>query len=869
MTEEKKPLILAVEDDEDMRMLIGRLLERGGYEVLTAEDGKAALETLKRPVKPDLILTDVMMPGMDGYALCARLQADPSLSLIPVVFVTALSSENDRAAALAAGGVDYLAKPLTKDALMAVVGKNLDRRRQWEKLAEEAIPAKPLSRSDEFLRFLSELAGKLDAPQDLRERLSRGAGGDLYAMAEQLGLTNSQMAKSAAAFLRLEYLPAINPDTIQLGVLPAPFCRSHGVVVVEREPGSRSFVVSNPFQPELFDLLRRYSAEGIPLKPLVTEPENICLLLKRPDREAVEELLRCDAEKVPISDVTSAILESAVYQRASDVHIEPKEGRTVIRFRVDGDMREAFELRHETGLMLISRFKALGEMDVAERRKPQDGAMQAIIDGRSFIVRLATSSTPSGESLVMRLLEPWVKAKTLEELGMTTSQVRHMMEFARRQHGLILVAGPTGSGKTTTIYSLLQHIDCKTRSLLSIEDPVEYRIPDANQQQVDNQSGMTFENLLKSSVRQDPDILFLGEIRDDFSAKMAVDFASTGHLTISSVHTTNATTAIFRLERVGITRGAMADSMLGVIAQKLLKKLCSHCKTSGPISDEEHQMLATFTDDIPLTVCRPAGCPKCGGTGYLGREGVYEIVKFYPEISEMIRRNAPISEIRTFARQRGDYLVSDHALEKVRTGVFSPKDVYEQVLLEEAEYRRSSAAGGAPAAEPLRSSSEAAPNVHRHPESSVHLMPTAPAEEMIGKPLPAAVIPPPAAHSASILVVEDDADTLALMKRVLTNRGYAVTTAGDGVEALLHLGKASFDLIVSDINMPNLDGLKLVELKVLKKIEAPVIFLTAQISPEAEQRGLELGAADYIRKPVSKDVLLLRIERVLAARKSR
>lgn len=846
MAEAEKQLVLAVEDDEDMRMLIARFLELAGYRALTADNGQDALEKLKT-AKPDLIISDVMMPGMDGYSLCTRIQADPSLSFIPVVFVTALSGENDRAAALAAGGVDYLAKPITKDALVSVVRKNIDRRRQWAQLSPEQTSAKPLSRSDEYLRFLSELASKLDASADVRQRLSRGAAADLYAMAEQLGLSNTQMAKQAADFLKLEYLPAINPETIVLGVLPAPFCRSHGVVVVEPKPGSRAFVVSNPFQPELFDLLRAYGAEGIPLKPLVTEPENVGLLLKRPDREAVEQLLRCDVEKIPVSDVTSAVLESAVYQRASDIHIEPKEGRTVIRFRVDGDMRDAFEMKHETGLMLISRFKALGEMDVAERRKPQDGAMQSIIDGRSFIIRLATSSTPSGENLVMRLLEPWVKAKTLEELGMTASQVRHMMEFARRQHGLVLVAGPTGSGKTTTIYSLLQHIDCKTRSLLSIEDPVEYRIPDANQLQVDNTAGLTFENLLRSSLRQDPDILFLGEIRDDFSAKMAIDFASTGHLTISSVHTTNATTAIFRLERVGIARGAMADSMLGVIAQKLLKKLCLHCKTTGPVSDEEHQMMAPFTDDIPTTVSRPSGCLKCAGTGYLGREGVYEIVKFYPEISEMIRRNAPISEIRDFARQRGDYLVCDHAIEKVRGGIFSPKDVYEQVLLEEAEYRKSSAASPPPAP----AATTAAPND---------------AQEIIGKPLPENE---GGAQPASILVVEDDADTLALMKRVLGNQGYRVTAASDGVEALMHLGRGAFDLIISDVNMPNLDGLKLVELKTLKKIDAPVVFLTAQSSAEAEQKGLELGAADYIRKPVSKEVLLLRIKRTLEARKNR
>lgn len=457
--------------------------------------------------------------------------------------------------------------------------------------------------------------------------------------------------------------------------------------------------------------------------------------------------------------------------------------------------------------------------------------MEMLIDGRDFILRLATTCTPAGESLILRLLEPWAKPKPLEELGMSAQQVQHMIDFAHRNHGLIIIAGPTGSGKTTTIYSLLQHIDCKTRSLISVEDPVEYRIPSANQQQVDERAGLTFEALLKSSLRQDPDILFLGEMRDPFSAKMAIDFASTGHLTISSVHTTNATTAIFRLERIGITRGAMADSILGVIAQKLLKRLCPHCKKIGPITKEETALFSAFTDDVPAQVARPVGCPKCGGSGYFGREGVYEIVKFYPEISDMIRRNVPISEIRDFARQRGDILVTDHAIEKVRQLIFSPQNVYDNILLEEAEYRRRPGA---------------------KPSADAHV------------PSPA-IVQAASVGAAKLLIAEDDAPTRALLERILGNQGYAVTLAADGVEALKQLSGQRFDLILTDLNMPNLGGLKLMELKAQKGIDTPVIFFTA--SADAEADALEHGAADYIKKPVVKEVLLARVRHVLEKRK--
>ncbi len=423
---------------------------------------------------------------------------------------------------------------------------------------------------------------------------------------------------------------------------------------------------------------------------------------------------------------------------------------------------------------------------------------------------------------------------------MTAQQVKHMVDFAHRNHGLVVIAGPTGSGKTTTIYSLLQHIDCKTRSLISVEDPVEYRIPSANQQQVDEKAGLTFESLLRSSLRQDPDILFLGEMRDPFSAKMAIDFSSTGHLTISSVHTTNATTAIFRLERIGVTRGAMADSILGVIAQKLLKRLCPHCKTTGPITDEERVWFAPFTAEPPPIVARPAGCVKCGGTGFFGREGIYEIVKFYPEISDMIRRDVPISEIREFARRRGDILITDHAVEKVRALIFDPRNAYENVLLEEGEYRKAKPAGPETASGPAVASA-----------------PT--------RSAPAAIIMDAAVGAARILVAEDDGDTRALIQRVLENQGYTVTAAADGAEALAWLSKAPFDLILSDLEMPNLDGLKLMELKAQKRIDTPVIFFTAR--GESEGEALALGAEDFIKKPVSKEVIVARVRRALDRRK--
>jgi CheY-like chemotaxis protein len=363
--------------------------------------------------------------------------------------------------------------------------------------------------------------------------------------------------------------------------------------------------------------------------------------------------------------------------------------------------------------------------------------------------------------------------------------------------------------------------------LISVEDPVEYNIPFANQQQTNEKAGITFESLLKSAVRQDPDILFLGEVRDPYSAKMSMDFASTGHLTITTLHTSNATTAIFRLERLGIDRGTMADTLIGVVAQRLLKRLCPHCKEIALISAEEREMFAPFTDEIPAQVAHPVGCSKCNNTGYFGREGVYEIIKFDHQISEMARTGAPIAEIRNAVRGRGDFLISTHAVEKAKKLIFAPKDVYEQVLVEELAFEE------------------------KRTRTATHRIPIADKEIR---------------DKISILVVEDDHDSRQLVARFLKNNGYTVTPAEDGVSALLQLVKQHFDLIISDVNMPNLNGFKLLEMKDQKGIETPVIFLTSRSDPEDMDKGLGLGAADYITKPTKKEILLAKVKAVLEKR---
>ena len=837
MNNSKIPLILVVDDDQVSLQLTKGILSSSGYDIATAASGRDALFTL-REVKPDLILLDVMMPEMNGYDVCSRLKEDKEIAFIPVIFVTALEEEQDKAKAFAVGGADYVVKPINREMLCKTVNKHLQTKSNWNNLKRE-IPSWDIAQTLNFTQFKDFLGMKLNLPLSKREKLSRIKVSEIYSAAKNFNLSAAEIVQYIAQFSGMNYLPAINPASIQLGKLPTPFCQKNNIVPIKDESGRDVFILSNPFDWELLDLLKT-SFKDQPYHLAVTNPSTISSLfideglekvLGEEDKEMEEQLMMSSAQtseqeiaKHPIISIANSMLSSAVAERASDIHIEPKEEQNVIRFRVDGDLNEMFSIKKRTGAMLISRLKVLANMDIAEKRKPQDGAFTAVVDNKTYILRLATTSTIHGESLIIRLLNAYEKPKDLEQLGMTTDQSRILTNLANRNQGLILVVGPTGSGKTTTIYSILNKIDYKSRSIVSVEDPVEYRIPFINQEQVKEKGKVTFEALLKSVVRQDPDILFLGEIRDNYSATTVMNFASTGHLSVSTLHTTNATTAIFRLERLEIDRGTMADSFIGIVAQRLLKKLCPHCRKIVSISEEETKMLSSFITEIPQKVAHPVGCLKCNNTGYYGREGVYEIINFDPELSEMVRSNVPISEMRSFAYKRGDYLISHHALEKLKNFVFPPKDVYEKILVEEVGLQKLT------------------------PKTIVPGMP--PGQEK-------------RKEKRRILVVEDDVVTRTLLAKILESEGYTPMLAKDGIDALLHMEKSDYDLILSDVDMPNLDGFKVLEMKDQMGIKTPVIFLTSKSDPEDERRGFELGAMDYIKKPIQREILLLRIKKVV------
>ena len=933
MDEEKRPLILSIDDDADIRMLLEVYLSNAGYEVVSTDSPEEAL-IVAEGRKPDLILLDVIMPEMNGYEFCSRLQSSKETNTIPVIFLTSLWEEADKAQAFSVGAADFMNKPIKKDILLKQVAQAISKGQEWKRMSEGHIPFHlGLSPTyfDDFIEFLKK---HLMLNDEDAAKLDNVSYTNIYTVASELGITDEHLAQYIAGFLKIPYVKVVDPASLKMGILSTAFCSSKNILPTISEDGKLCFVVSNPFDWDMLDWISQ-CIEYADYDLAISEPKNIAPFfnirkvegsqlaslefITEEDLDTLNETPKeyeelSDEDLSPIIYIADKLIHKAVTDGASDIHIEPKKEKTVVRFRINGDMVDILNLKKRTGSMLLTRLKAIGHLDIAEQKKPQDGSVETRVGGVNIKMRLATTSTPDGESLIMRVLQTKAEVRSFAELGMTKEQADGITTLANHTQGLVLVVGPTGSGKTTTIYSLLSLVDCQTRSLLSIEDPVEYRIPYANQQEVDIKRGVTFEALLKSVVRQDPDIMFLGEVRDSFSANMSMDFASTGHLTITSLHTNNAVTALFRLERLGLTRSAMADSIIGVIAQRLVKKLCPYCKKMEPPNQKEIEILKIFTDDIPDKVAHPNGCLKCNHTGYGGREGVYEILNIDLDIAQLIRDGVDIPEIRRFLFKRGDYLISTQTLEKIRNGLFTVEDSYERVLIEDMNYyiearraddEKSIADPEAevdteftPPDDPVllnETSEEASPSddeetvdaplsndsIGQQAEDVKQIQPTA---DSVGKSsqllenndLPTMIgvecrkkkdqerlAESSNSPQKSILIVDDDEDVRMLLNHYLANAGYATVIANDGVDALMKIGKYSFDLILSDVDMPNLDGFRLMEMLNSQKIETPVVFLTANDDAEHELEGLKLGAAEYLKKPIEKDVLILRVGRLI------
>ena len=414
-------------------------------------------------------------------------------------------------------------------------------------------------------------------------------------------------------------------------------------------------------------------------------------LVKRPEDEIFEQAAGAKgttAETAPIIDLVDLVIKSALKSRASDIHIEPTENNVVVRHRLDGLLKEVMDLPKWVHEGLVARMKIMGGMDIAEKRLPQDGRIRTQgEDGLDVDFRASTLRTIFGEKIVLRVLDHRKGVPPLEELGFSASALEILRHFLRHQHGMILVVGPTGSGKTTTLCSALTSVRSERTNIVTIEDPVEYQIPGVNQTQINDKIKLSFASALRSILRQDPDVVLLGEIRDQETARIAMQAAQTGHLVLSTLHTDDAPSCVTRLTDIGIEPYVTASALIGVVAQRLMRRLCGHCRRPyTPDPETLRAMSITEAEASTITFYRAVGCDQCNQTGYRGRVGIYEIMHVSDKLRRLIAQRGSEAGLRDAALADGMMSLGEDGLMKVKAGVTTPEELL-RVVTEVREAR--------------------------------------------------------------------------------------------------------------------------------------------------------------------------------------
>ncbi|MCP4957597.1 type II secretion system ATPase GspE [Photobacterium aquimaris] len=485
-------------------------------------------------------------------------------------------------------------------------------------------------------------------------------------------------------------------ETAVLFRLPFSFAKRHHVVIEANQQGWQLYycgqlsaivlaevrrVVGDGFYPvelsesqfeqKLTDAYQRDSSEARQLmEDLGSDSDDFFSLAE--ELPETEDLLESE-DDAPIIKLINAMLAEAIKEGASDIHIETFEKVLSIRFRVDGMLREVLQPSRKLAPLLVSRIKVMAKLDIAEKRIPQDGRISLRIGGRAVDVRVSTMPSSHGERVVLRLLDKNATRLDLHSLGMTAANHQAFGKIIDRPHGIILVTGPTGSGKSTTLYAGLQELNSAERNILTVEDPIEFDIDGIGQTQVNSKVDMTFARGLRAILRQDPDVVMIGEIRDLETAAIAVQASLTGHMVLSTLHTNTAVGAITRLRDMGIEPFLVSSSLLGVLAQRLVRTLCSECRQPYE-ADTEQKKLFMLTATDSLTLYRPCGCDKCNFKGYRGRTGIHELLQVDEHVQELIHAEAGEQAIEKYVRQTTPS-IRDDGLAKVRQGITTLEEV--------------------------------------------------------------------------------------------------------------------------------------------------------------------------------------------------
>jgi type II secretory ATPase GspE/PulE/Tfp pilus assembly ATPase PilB-like protein/FixJ family two-component response regulator/RNA polymerase subunit RPABC4/transcription elongation factor Spt4 len=701
--------ILFVDDEINVLKAMQRIFHQESYRLLTAQNGAEALKVLQDQQPVHVVVCDYRMPGMTGSEVLKKIKAKWPNTIR--IMLTGYADVDAVMGAVNDGAVyKFITKPWNDHDIRLTISLALE---QYDLIKENshlkkksAAQKSELKRLSQFVNTHRSQLGKLLVDEKLATQahvdkalaIQAKTNSVLPKVLVNMGATDAEtivgLIESATGIHRVD--PAeFNVHEALAALIPREMCDKNILVPLKRngqklivamadptdfmKVDDLSFITGMPIQPvvatqnEIVTKLKDIYGESDQLESTLTEfdltdpTEQIEIILEEEDEDSnLEELIR-DKDKPPAIRIVNAIIADALRHGASDVHIEPKTKYIMVRYRVDDLLIDKLHIPSNMHLAIVSRIKVMSELDISERRRPQDGRITVKSSTRMVDMRISTLPTVNGEKVVLRILDKNSASKDVRELGFSSKDLTVVSQFIERPQGIILTTGPTGSGKTTTLYALLRNGAKVTKNFTTIEDPVEYHMGMAEQVNVREKIGLTFSNVLRSILRQDPNVIMLGEIRDHETADVAFHAALTGHLVLSTLHTNSSIASITRLRDMGLESYVIADALIGVIAQRLVRKVCQNCRTED--HPDQSILRSLKITDHTLQSYKGAGCDKCNRTGYKGRIGVYEIFQVDSEIKRMIHQGATEPELLHTARLTGMSSLLDDAVRKLKEGV--------------------------------------------------------------------------------------------------------------------------------------------------------------------------------------------------------
>ena len=698
-----------------------------------------------------------------------------------------------------------------------------------------------------------------------------------------LGLADELAVTAAIAkCLKLEILSAEVPDVPAevVALLPGDFCRARTIVPLSVQEKLLRLAVEDPLdysttqdvefrtgkrvlavvasQNSVQTLLNKLYPveEQVPVESLSTDDiQGEVEAVGETDLEVVDPAkLAQDTQMPPVVRLVNLILCGAAKDGASDIHMEPKENCVQVRYRVDGLLKDFIKIPKSQQEAVISRIKIISGMDITERRRPQDGRSRLKFEGKRIDLRVSSLPTNFGEKVVIRLLDSKRAQVTMQQLGLTPPNLHSLQLMLSRPQGMILVTGPTGSGKTSTLYTALSWVKSSTKNIITVEDPIEYQIEGVNQVQINTKAGITFAAGLRSILRQDPNVILVGEIRDHETAGIALEAAQTGHLLLSTVHTNDAPATISRLLDLEIEPFLIASALIGILAQRLVRRPCPSCSgPATPSADAIEKVGGTARLPADANWVTGSGCPECNQTGYRGRLAIHELLVVDEEVRDLVAKRAPEHAIRTAARNSGMRTLLEDGIAKAAQG-FTTLDEVVRVAAGDGKTSKDDST------KPRKDNQSAALQEQSGRELTEAQPPVSDGEDKGGS------------HAQRrVLVVEDSGTIIKVVKYFLELEGFEVLEAQDGATGLETARRERPHAIVTDYNMPGMDGVTMV--KALRSdpltCDIAILMLTSENSVESETRALADGVDDYILKPVEPRRLAARVRSLLARTKGR